>query len=123
MHQPLSIYTINKTLIFATFHDTFSSIVDFNTDFFARADYELPSEDTKMSIVLISVSQTVHYDVRSGAHVLDVINLNVMDNRTVEIIDTRGRPLYEDLLHVHTSYCTLETGMPGGTFNAFVHEM
>ena len=66
-----------------------------------------------------SVQQTVHYDAKMDRHVRDVINLRIFDNRTVEIIDVRGGALYEDFVHEHVSYCTLETGMPGGTFNAF----
>lgn len=78
-------------------------------------------EDGAVHGVRASVQQIVHYDVKSDMHVRDVINLRLFDNRTVEIIDTRGGALYEDLSHVHVSYCTLETGMPGGTFNLFAN--
>ncbi|XP_060583212.1 uncharacterized protein LOC132739511 [Ruditapes philippinarum] len=82
-------------------------------------NYEMKMEGGAVHGVRSSVQQTVHYVPKIDRHVRDVINLRIFDNRTVEIIDVRGGALYEDLVHEHISYCTLETGMPGGTFNAF----
>lgn len=82
-------------------------------------NYEMKMEDGAVHGVRSAVQQIVHYDVRLDMHVRDVINIRLFDNRTVEIIDTRGGALYDNLVHVHVSYCTLETGMPGSTFNVF----
>ncbi|KAL4224847.1 hypothetical protein ACF0H5_015543 [Mactra antiquata] len=92
------------------------------SDFGGRMqNYELPSGELAASFIQTSVASIVHYDIRHDMHVLDVINVNMLDNRTVEIIDTRERPSTQVLIHQHTSYCTLETGAPGGTFNVYAN--
>ena len=81
-------------------------------------DYELHKVDADQ-VIKSSVQQTVHYDRRSGRHVIDILNIHVHPNRTVQIIDTRGTPPFQKLDFQHISDCTLETGMPGGSFSAF----
>ncbi|KAH3888173.1 uncharacterized protein LOC127845975 isoform X4 [Dreissena polymorpha] len=83
-------------------------------------NYELPTPSSSEDVELrSSVQEIVHYDRTSASHVIDVINIWMYGNRTVEIIDTRGRPPYTDLVHRHVSYCHLDTGVPGASFSIF----
>ncbi|XP_052797471.1 uncharacterized protein LOC128229707 isoform X2 [Mya arenaria] len=65
------------------------------------------------------VQQLVHYDRRAASHVVDVVSIWMYSNRTVEIVDTRGLPPFTDLGHKHVSYCYLDNGAPGASFEIY----
>ena len=72
-----------------------------------------------MAIIDSTIASTVHYDYTSDTHMMDVLRMRMFDNRTIQFIDSRGRPPYMDPLVEHILHCFLEAGMPGGTVNLF----
>lgn len=92
---------------------------DCDKNSYTVAGYEIQAVNSDAKVIRSSVQQSVHFDKRRNMPFIDIINLRVYDNRTVEIIDTRGRPPFQDFEHQHVSECVLGTGMPGGSFSVF----
>ena len=77
-------------------------------------DYDVVNEH----LIDSTIKPTVHYDAMGGS-MMDSINVRFYDNRTVELIDRRGKPPALDVIREHVLNCFLETGPPGGTVNVF----
>ena len=82
---------------------------------FIYADYDAISNN----LIESTFGPTAHYDEKAATSMVDSLNVRIYNNRTVEIIDIRGRPPSFHVVSEHELHCFLQTGMPGGTVNVF----
>jgi len=77
-------------------------------------NYDLVYDDDALLEIKTSIGQTAYYDVRYNMGVLDVINMRIFSNRSVDIYDDLAVPPEMHRMVSHRSQCFLSTGMPGG---------
>ena len=82
---------------------------------YIHTDYDAISNN----LIESTFAPTAHYDEKAAASMVDSLNVRFYNNRTVEIIDIRGRPPSLHVVSEHELHCFLQTGMPGGTVNVF----